>query len=68
MNSSCNSYITALQQFPLRILKIRKNPNKKQYYLVFKGPRDLDKDALEADISQDVEEKLRGTVDWPEEA
>jgi hypothetical protein len=64
---AARAYRTILEQNDIVVTQEKRNVNKKQVSYVFKAGRNFNREQLEETCQAGVDEKLRGTVDWPEE-
>lgn len=61
------AYRSVLEKYQIRITLEKKNPKKGQISFVFRANRSFDKESVEEDLEENVDESLQGTVDWPED-
>lgn len=64
---SSAAYQAVLEKTGCVISQLKKNPKKGQVSVVFRASRKHSREDLETAFEEQVEERLRGTVDWPEE-
>ncbi len=61
------AYRKVLEAYGCRVSQVKKHLNKGQLSVVFLANRKVDRDTLEEAFQDEVDETLRGTIDWPEE-
>lgn len=64
---SAQAYQRELEEYGCRITQVKRNPKKGQFSIVFRSSRKYDRDDFESAFEEDIEERLKATVDWPEE-
>ncbi|MBI4587008.1 MAG: hypothetical protein HY717_23595 [Planctomycetes bacterium] len=67
IKDSSEAYSSLLEEYGCRVLQVRRNPKKEQFSVLFKSSRKITRDGLEVAFEDEIDEKLRGTIDWPEE-
>ena len=61
---AAGAYRALLEQNDCRIMSEKKNPGKKRAVFIFQGSRNLTRVRLEELLETEIDEPLRGSVDW----
>ena len=67
ISQTADAYAKALKELKCGCYVLRKNPAKGQVSFQLQVPRAVDREAIEAKLSEAVPKELQGTVDWPED-